>query len=52
VHSGESGVRNIYALFFMLGLDRYGFDKKGGETRYTELVFFLCFCIWWDLPVT
>jgi hypothetical protein len=27
------------ALFFMLGCDWYGFDKKHTGTRYTELVF-------------
>jgi hypothetical protein len=39
VHSGASGVRNVEALFFMLGLDRYAFDKKRVGTRYTKLVF-------------
>jgi hypothetical protein len=39
VHSGMSGARNIDALFFMLGWDRYGFDKKRVRTRYAELVF-------------
>jgi hypothetical protein len=29
----------MIALFFMLGLDRYGFDKKRVVTRYIELVF-------------
>jgi hypothetical protein len=28
----------VFALFFMLGWDQYGFDKKC-QTRYTELVF-------------
>jgi hypothetical protein len=40
LHFGASGARNIDALFFMLGRDRYGFDKKCAGTRYTELVFF------------
>jgi hypothetical protein len=39
VHSGAYGARNIDALFFMLGWDWYGFDKKRAGTRYTELVF-------------
>jgi hypothetical protein len=39
VHSGVSGARNIDALFFMLGWNRYGFDNKHVETSYTELVF-------------
>jgi hypothetical protein len=39
VHSGASGARNDDALFFMLGCNRYGFDKKRVRTRYAELVF-------------
>jgi hypothetical protein len=39
VHSGASGVRNVDALFFMLGLDRYAFDKKRVGRHYAELVF-------------
>jgi hypothetical protein len=27
-------------LFFMLGWDRYGFDKKRFRTRYAEILFF------------
>jgi hypothetical protein len=29
----------VLALFFMLGWDQYGFDKKRAETRYIELLF-------------
>jgi hypothetical protein len=39
MHSGASGVRNINALFFMLGWEWYGFDKKHTGTRYAEHVF-------------
>jgi hypothetical protein len=39
VHSGVSGTRNVDALFFRLGGDRYGYDKKRVWTRYTKLVF-------------
>jgi hypothetical protein len=39
VNSGASGARNVKALFFLLGWDRYGFHKKPAETRYTKLVF-------------
>jgi hypothetical protein len=39
VHSGVSGARNVDALFFRLGGDRYGYDKKRVWTRYTKLVF-------------
>jgi hypothetical protein len=34
-----SRVRNINALLFMLGWDRYGFNIKSDGTRYAELVF-------------
>jgi hypothetical protein len=50
VHFGASSARKVDVLFFMLGWDRYGFDKKCVRTRYAELVFF--FCIRWDLQVT
>jgi hypothetical protein len=39
VNSRASGTRNIDALSFMLGRDRYAFDKKSGGTCYVELVF-------------
>jgi hypothetical protein len=39
VHSGVSGARNINAIFFILGWDRYGFDKKHAEASYTKIVF-------------
>jgi hypothetical protein len=48
VHYGASVPRNVIALFFILGLDRYGFDKKHTGTRYVELMFY----IKWDLWVT
>jgi hypothetical protein len=38
VHYGVSGARNINALFFMLGRDRYGFHRKRIGTRYSKLV--------------
>jgi hypothetical protein len=36
---GVSGVRNVDALFFMLGWDLHGYDKNHAGTRYAELVF-------------
>jgi hypothetical protein len=39
MHSGASSARNGDALFFMLGWDQYGFDKKRDRTHYAELVF-------------
>jgi hypothetical protein len=39
MHSGPSGAQNIVALFFMLGWDRFGFNKMHVRTRYAELVF-------------
>jgi hypothetical protein len=32
-------VQNVDALFFMLGWDWYGFDKRRGNTRYAEPMF-------------
>jgi hypothetical protein len=40
VHFDASGMRNMITLFFMLGRDRYGYDKKRAGTRCAELVFF------------
>jgi hypothetical protein len=39
VYFGRSGAQNIDALFFMLGSDWHGFDKRRVGTRYVELVF-------------
>jgi hypothetical protein len=39
VHCGASGAQNVDALFFLLGWDRYRFQKKRVETRYSKLVF-------------
>jgi hypothetical protein len=38
VYSGGSVVQTVNVLFFMLEWDWYRFDKKGIETRYTEVV--------------
>jgi hypothetical protein len=40
VHFDASRTRNVIALFFILGRDQYGFDKKHAGTRYAKLVFF------------
>jgi hypothetical protein len=40
VHFGASGARNIDALYFMLGLYRYGYDRKFVGTHYAEILFF------------
>jgi hypothetical protein len=40
VHSGACGAQNIDTLFFMLGWDRYGFNKKHAATCYAKLMFF------------
>jgi hypothetical protein len=40
VHSGASRVQNVIALFFMVGWDWYGFNKKRARTSYTQLLFF------------
>jgi hypothetical protein len=39
VHCGVFTVRNAEAPFFLLGWDRYGFQKKCVETPYAKLVF-------------
>jgi hypothetical protein len=41
VHFGASREQNGDALFFMLGWDQCGFNKKHTETCYTELVILL-----------
>jgi hypothetical protein len=48
VHFSASRAQNINALFFMLGSDRYGFQKNRAGTHYSKLIF----CIRWDLWVT
>jgi hypothetical protein len=44
VHSGAFGARNVDALFFTPGWDRYGFNKKAPWQR----TLYFCFCIRWD----
>jgi hypothetical protein len=39
VYSGASGVQNVDKLFFVLGWDRHGFDKKRARTHCVKLVF-------------
>jgi hypothetical protein len=39
VYASASTARNVDALFFMLGWDRYGLHEKYTGTRYAELVF-------------
>jgi hypothetical protein len=39
VHFSAFGPQNINTLFFMLGWNQYGFNKKCDGTRYAELVF-------------
>jgi hypothetical protein len=40
VHSDAFKARNIDALFFIFGWDRYGYDKNHVGICYTEIVFF------------
>jgi hypothetical protein len=54
--------QNIDELLFLLGWDRYGFNKMRIRTRYIgmdstksvprHITSNLCFCIRWDLQVT
>jgi hypothetical protein len=39
VHSAASGVRNVDALFYMLGWAWISFHEKRVGTRHTELLF-------------
>jgi hypothetical protein len=41
VHASPSVVRNGDTLFFMVGWDQYGFDKKIAGTHYAKIVFLL-----------
>jgi hypothetical protein len=45
VHSGASGARNIDALFFLLGWDRYDSKKRALGHNTPNL----CFSLRWDL---
>jgi hypothetical protein len=47
-HAAHCVARNVDALYFMVGWDQYGFDKKRTGTRYADLVF----CNRWDLQAT
>jgi hypothetical protein len=48
VHFSASEARNVITLFFMLGWNRYGFDKN----TLGHVMPILCFCNRWDLWVT
>jgi hypothetical protein len=48
LHTGSSGAQNVITQFFMLGQNRYGFDKM----VLGHITLNLCFCIWCDLWVT
>jgi hypothetical protein len=39
MHSSASGAQNVDALFFMLGWDWCGFNKKRASICYAELMF-------------
>jgi hypothetical protein len=39
VHCGVSGAQIVNALFFLLGWDRYRFQKKCIDPHYAKLVF-------------
>jgi hypothetical protein len=46
IHYGGSGAQNSDTLFFLLGWDQYGFDKKRDGIDYAELVFFASYGIY------
>jgi hypothetical protein len=39
VHSGVSVAQKVNTIFFVVGWDRYGFDRKRPTTSNVELVF-------------
>jgi hypothetical protein len=48
VHSAGSGVRNVGALFFVLG----GHGANPKNSAFGHVTPNLCFCFWWDVWVT